>query len=426
MIPADTLTRLKLTDALLTQPAQGGQKISDALREFAPGQRLTAIIQTLLPNGLYRAHVAQRDVTLLLPFAARSGDALELEVVEQNGKLTLAVATNREAGAQAATGDDKNASVATRLTVAGRLIGELLGALDKEGGKRPQPAPLNNAQPVLSRFPEHAADLAPALKAALVKSGMFYEAHQAQWTAGKTSLSSLLAEPQGRLSPVAQALLARPLAALPGGAPVPQGQLAPALTGAGTQAGAGTPPQGAAATTAATPQANAAANTTANMAANAASNATATAAASSRMDGEAVLRVSLGQVIARELAPLVQQQLEALATNAYVWQGQVWPGQEMNWEIIAEEGRHERGENTAANWTTRLTLTLPRLGGVEATLRLVGGKEIEIRLKVEKDLARARLNAANGVLQQQFATAGLKLAALLVSRPRDAHAEIAP
>ncbi|MDR1351365.1 MAG: flagellar hook-length control protein FliK [Zoogloeaceae bacterium] len=422
MIPADALARLKLADALLTQPAQSGQKLSDALREFAPGQRLTAIIQTLLPNGLYRASVAQRDVTLSLPFAARSGDTLELEVVEQNGKLTLAVATAKEGGAQTGVEGDKNASVATRLTVAGRLIGELLGALDKEGGKRPQPAPLNNAQPVVNRFPENAADLAPALKAALAKSGMFYEAHQAQWAAGKTALTTLLAEPQGRLSPAAQTLFNRPAGTPASGAGAAQvaggdGQPAmPRTAGASPQS-----PQQAATPNAATPNTANAAHAGANAAT--AANTAANAAAQSRVDGEAALRVGMGQVIARELTPLVQQQLEALATNAYVWQGQVWPGQGMDWEIIEEEGRHERGENIAANWTTRLTLTLPRLGGVEATLRLVGGKDIEIRLKVENDAARARLTAANGVLQQQFATAGLKLAAFAVSRPRDAHAE---
>ncbi|MDR0736912.1 MAG: flagellar hook-length control protein FliK [Zoogloeaceae bacterium] len=423
MIPADAIARLKLTDALLTQPAQAGQKLSESLREFAPGQRLAAIIQTLLPNGLYRASVAQRDLTLSLPFAARPGDTLELEVVEQNGKLTLAVATAKEGGARAAEeGGGKNTSVATRLTVAGRLIGELLGALDKEGGKRPQPAPLNNAQPVVQRFPENAADLAPALRAALAKSGMFYEAHQAQWAAGKVPLTALLAEPQGRLSPGGagaqhmSAGTAQQGAGAGAAANAGAGVAANTGTGAAASAGAGASPQAAASAVAP------GAATTANAAAQQA------AAVAARLDGEAVLRVSMGQgqVIARELAPLVQQQLEALATNVYVWQGQVWPGQKMDWEIIEEEGRHEHGENTAANWTTRLILTLPRLGGVEATLRLTGGKEIEIRLKVKNDAARARLAAANGVLQQQFATAGLKLAAFAVSHPRNTHVEAAP
>ncbi|MDR2365965.1 MAG: hypothetical protein LBD68_08980, partial [Zoogloeaceae bacterium] len=303
MIPADTLTRLKLTDALLTQPAQSGQKLSDALREFAPGQRLTAIIQTLLPNGLYRASVAQRDVTLSLPFAANAGEALELEVVEQNGKLTLAAATNREAGA-AAEGEGKNASVATRLTVAGRLISELLGALDKEGGKRPQPAPLNNAQPVVNRFPDRAADLAPALKAALVKSGMFYEAHQAQWAAGKASLSALLTEPQGRFSPVAHTLANSPPGGSSGAAGAPT-----QTTGAATptQTTGATPTQGVGASPAQTAGAS---PTAPGMQANIGSGASqqgaaaapqasaaAVGVAQARVVGESVQRVSLGQVI---------------------------------------------------------------------------------------------------------------------------------
>ena len=40
-----------------------------------------AEIQAMLPNGSYRAVVAQREITLALPFSAKSGDSLELEVV---------------------------------------------------------------------------------------------------------------------------------------------------------------------------------------------------------------------------------------------------------------------------------------------------------------------------------------------------------
>ncbi|MDR1890376.1 MAG: flagellar hook-length control protein FliK [Zoogloeaceae bacterium] len=408
MIPADVVTRLTLTNALLTQPAGPVNKVSDALNlnEFAPGQRLAATIQALLPNGAYRATIAGRDLTLSLPFAAKAGDTLELEVVEQNGKMTLAMVAGRaaQAGTQGAAEGEANASVATRLTVTGRLISELLGSLDKEGGKRPQPALLNNAQPVVSRFPAQAADLAPALKAALVKSGMFYEAHQAQWVAGKAPLETLLAEPQGRLSPAAHA---------PG------------------------PQQGAATTTTATAAAAAAAGGAGNVAAQSRAVAQGNAAAAQAnvagqpaASGAAVesgaLRVSMGLVVAQELTPLVQQQLEALATNSYVWQGQIWPGQNMDWEIVEEEGGREQSENIAPNWTTHLHLTLPRLGGVDATLRLIGGKDIEIKLRAGNAETRALLNAANGPLQKQFATAGLKLSAFAVSRPRTEQSHASP
>jgi flagellar hook-length control protein FliK len=406
MIPADVITRLKLPTELLTQPSavtSAHKTPSDVLNEFTPGQRLMATIQSLLPNGVYRAVVAGRELTLALPFAAQAGDQLELEVVEQNGKAALAMVADRAAsagtGAAGVAEGEANASVATRLTVTGRLISELLGSLDKEGGKRPQPAPLNNAQPVVNRFPAEAAELVPALKAALTKSGMFYEAHQAQWVAGKTSLATLLTEPQGRLSPVAH---------------VPGQQVGAATGAAATVTNAANAANATAGNVAAQGNLVAQNNGAAAQASAVAPNAATT---SGVVDGN-VLRVGMGQVVAQELAPLVQQQLEALATNSYVWQGQIWPGQNMDWEIVEEDGGRERSENTAPNWTTHLRLTLPRLGGVDATLRLIGGKEIEIRLRAENPETRALLNAANGPLQKQFVTAGLKLGAFSVSRPR--------
>ena len=381
-----------------------------------------ATIQSLLPNGAYRAEVAGRELTLALPFAARAGEQLELEIVEQNGKATLAVVAERAGQASARGEGEANSSVATRLTVAGRLISELLGALDKDGGKRPPPALLNNAQPVVSRFPADAADLAPALKTALAKSGMFYEAHQAQWVAGKTTLATLLAEPQGRLSPAAHM---PPQQTGQGTAAGTAAGAAAGATGAATVATAGTATAAAgmaAATSGAAGNVAAQGNAAANVATHAATNNMASNVASNMatpgMADSGVLRVSMGQVVAQELTPLVQQQLEALATNTYVWQGQVWPGQNMDWEIVEEDGGREQSENTAPNWTTHLRLTLPRLGGVDATLRLIGGKEIEIRLRAENPATRALLNAANGPLQQQFITAGLKLSAFAVSRPR--------
>ncbi len=373
MIPADVASRLRLVNDLVTQPTAPTQKLTDALSDFVPGQRVMATIQALLPNGTYRAMIAQRDITLALPFAAKAGDALELEVVDSNGKLALAVvAGNKQAAGD--PGDD--ASVATRLTTTGRLIGDLLAGMDKEGGKRPQPAPLNNAQPVVTRFPENAADLAPALKSALSTSGMFYEAHQARWVQGKVPTETLLQEPQGRLSPAAHALVQQSTE-----------------NGPRTSAPTNTSP--------------AVTHTTSN------SNAPAPPLADS-----GALRVGMGQVIASELTPLVQQQLEALATNTYVWQGQIWPGQTMHWEIVEEDAsqKDRRDENTAANWTTHLRLELPSLGGLDATLRLQGGKEIEITLRTQDDGARQRLNAANAPLQEQFETAGLKLKSLAITR----------
>ncbi|MDR2678934.1 MAG: flagellar hook-length control protein FliK [Zoogloeaceae bacterium] len=401
MIPtevADATIRSRLIKDLLTQPAPAAtiSRVTDALNDFAPGQRLQALIQALLPNGAYRASVGQRDVTLALPFSAKPGDTLELEVVENKGRIALAVVAGDKGEAKVAA---ENTSVATRFSTAGRLIGDLLAGL--ESGKRPQPAPLNGAQPVLPNPPAAGGgqELAAALKGALAKSGMFYEAHQARWVEGKMSLQTLLQEPQGRLSPAAHALT-HPATAQP----------------AATQPAAAQP-------NTATPNAVAPNAATANAVApnvtapnNAAPNTVAAHATTAALDTGAV-RVGMSQMVASNLTTLVQQQLEALATHCYVWQGQIWPGQNMDWEIVEEDAdERERGENTADNWTTRLNLSLPNLGDLAATLRLSGGKEIEISVRAESEAARRRLTVAVALLREQFETVGLKLSAFSVAR----------
>ena len=66
MIPPDVANNLRLIvpDQQLnnaqTQPVTRTQAIADVLSDLAPGQRIMAEIQALLPNGTYRAVVAQR------------------------------------------------------------------------------------------------------------------------------------------------------------------------------------------------------------------------------------------------------------------------------------------------------------------------------------------------------------------------------
>jgi hypothetical protein len=424
ILPAEiAAARAKIMSDLVSklQPASPVQKAADPLANLVPGQRFMATIQSLLPDGTYRAHVAGRPVTLALPFAAAAGETLELEaVVEQNGKTTLAVVTGRDttSGQGEAGNTETNTSVATRLTPTGKLIAELLSSGGKEGSPRAEPAPLSQARPLFAAMTGKAADLAPILKEALAKSGMFYEAHQARWIEGKGSLAALLSEPQGRFSPALQALLARE-----------RGETttarAPSLSTARPEEGVS------AKTLTATPTAigdKAAAHQQTATSAHAASNVTArategeivtknTAANNATTQTGGAVRVGMGQAVATELAPLVRQQLEALASNTYVWQGQIWPGQVMNWEIVEEDGEQGRQEdNEASRWVTRLRLKLPRLGQLEATLKFTGGRNIEIFLQTEDDAARARLMADNAGLRRGFETSGLALTLLNIAR----------
>ncbi len=71
--------------------------------------------------------------------------------------------------------------------------------------------------------------------------------------------------------------------------------------------------------------------------------------------------------IAKELVPLVQQQLHTLETHQLTWTGQVWPGQQMQWEIEGQP-EHQSMQQDERQWSTEMELALPRLGDVHAKL----------------------------------------------------------
>lgn len=367
MLPPDVASGLRLilpdqqqlSHQSQTQPVTPTRQIADVLSNLVPGQRIMAEIQSLLPNGNYRATVAQRDVTLALPFSAKPGDSLELEVTENNGKLTLAFVTNRTSGGDAKA--NAQASVSTSISTAGKLIGDLVGGA-RPDGQRASAVPLNGSQPMVSAMPDTAAELAPVLKQALTQSGMFYEAHQAKWVAGKMPVEALKQEPQGKFSvgtPAAQAdaiNTARPES--------PQVATAPASTSTSTivptRAGEGPIPQ--------------------------------------------------------DLVPLVRQQLDGLASNNFAWQGQIWPGQQMWWEI-GENPERQQNDSPAQGkaWQSRLKLALPSLGGIDATLSLQPGGQVSLSMVATTPEAESRLRDSSGQLIEQFSAAGLHVAQLQIA-----------
>jgi hypothetical protein len=100
MIRTDFANRLQPAADLALRPTPPAQEITDRLAGLVVGQRLLAEIQTLLPNGSYRAVIDQRSVTLALPFAAQTGDAIELEVTESDGQADAGGRCRRQARRQ--------------------------------------------------------------------------------------------------------------------------------------------------------------------------------------------------------------------------------------------------------------------------------------------------------------------------------------
>lgn len=368
MIPADVVSRTQVSADLSLRPVAPTQEITDKLSGLAVGQRIMAEIQALLPNGTYRALVNQRNITLALPFSAKSGDALELEVTESDGELSLAVIAHKAAGGGAA-----KESVSTTLSRTGQLIGELFSKSGEAGGGT-KALLLNGNQPIAGTAPGSAQDILPLLKEAIARSGMFYESHQAEWVAGRFPKAALLQEPQGTLSQPAAFQEAAENAATQARIPHPQAGAAEILQGRNAPAAEQTALQ--------------------------------------RTVAEPAQNQVPGQLVAPQVQSLVHHQLEALASQNFVWQGQIWPGQNMRWEI-EEDARHGApGEEEAENpWNTRLNLVFPNLGGINARISLQGG-QIALSIQLDSERSLSLIQASSGLLRQQLADAGLSLTSI--------------
>ncbi|MBK8386671.1 MAG: flagellar hook-length control protein FliK [Candidatus Accumulibacter sp.] len=367
MIRADVANRLQPAADIALRPAPPAQEITDKLSGLVAGQRLLAEIQSLMPNGSYRALINQRNVTLALPFAANSGDTIELEVTESDGKLTLAVVAT--AGSE--SGRDEGGSAATSLSRTGQLISNLLGG-PRDGKGGPVALPLNGNQPISTSPPTDAQELLPLLKQAITTSGMFYESHQAEWVDGRYSKEQLLQEPQGKLAPQT---------------PLPQLQQPSTIGDNIVISGS---PADTAPVVAKTPEAN-----------------------------TGVAQPS--QAVAAQAQSLVQQQLEAFATQNFSWQGQVWPSQPMNWQIDEpKEQRDGSGRDSDDGGPTANAGLRPDAadgpGVVDARLH-IQGTQITLAVAATDSGTRTLLRDGAASLRIQLEQAGLDLTSIGITAP---------
>ncbi len=385
MIPSDLAARLRVLTEAAVQPLNAVREIASDLPEFSRGQRFTAKVEAVLPDGTLKAVVAGRTLTLSLPQTAKAGDALDLIVVDRTPRLIVAAQPDPMNSVGVAQAADKQGAM---LSQAARLIGSLLtdAAGETSPGNAPRErlnvaAPVTCPEPLLPTAPQDSGGLATALRSAVEDSGTFYEAHQARWVRGELPTEALFKEPQGKHSP---SLQARPAAQSDLSA---QAAAQPQATVAAPPRADGAMPQPDAPATAPTPGGSE--------------------------------RGAMPPAIAPlppDLAPVVRQQLDALNTHAFCWQGQVWPGQDMEWTINPREREAGRTDDTEqAAWTTSLRLTLPRLGTVSASLQLAASG-VSVLMRTGNSPSAAELRAAHPLLAASLSAAGIRLVTLGVER----------
>ena len=355
-LQAQILTLRSSVDAALISGREDKQPPAPQAR-WAPGDQMSARVEAALPGGRFHVRVDDVLLEMNLPEGFKSGDRIELQFVSAQPRPSFILQSQPEPPRQE-----------VELSPGSRALGEILKSVVPE--KQAQPASVKSAAPLLPAPSTEAPKLAAALSKAVSTSGVFYESHQSQWVLGQRPVQDLLNEPQGKLSPA----LRGPdqpgkMPALPPSSAPDRGKPSPVA--------------------AATPAAPAPGS----------SSAERTASAPSPVHQDAL--------------PQVRNQLQALETQQLVWQGQLWPGQEMEWSIH-DPGEDQSHGGEAQPWFTQLRLRLPQLGALTADLALVD-RALRIRLSAPNASAEQKMTAGREALASALSVAGIDLISFKVA-----------
>ena len=414
MLPVNLLNALK--EYVLAQRTPLPVAATDATpkpgQQFELGQKLQGSVQAQVAPNVFKVNVSGQLVQMLLPPSIRSGDTVALQVIALQPRLTFSMVNS-----------GNPLSTPEQLGATARLLSSLSQqAPEKASVRAAQSAPLWEAP-----HPPESKQLAGQLREALSNSGLFYESHQAQWLEGARSTAQLMHEPQNLTPEQARAVTAgnpsRPAVA---GA-LPEQVVAQADVKAAAASNAANH----ATMVGETPEKTAASD--AGGKATVVNDTYNKAAAIGDADSKAVManervhtRETIGSTadahtssqtsasalpdartpsIPEHLQPLVQQQLNALETRQMVWQGNVWPGQDMQWEVHEQTPRTP-AEEAQRQWVTQIQMDLPNLGAVAATLRL-NSAGLSLTLNAATPQTRAALGNASTQLVSALADAGI-------------------
>ena len=121
-----------------------------------------------------------------------------------------------------------------------------------------------------------------------------------------------------------------------------------------------------------------------------------------------------GLPVSKELMTMVQLQLHTLETHQLTWTGNIWPGQQMQWEIEGEP-EHNPRQPDERRWSTEMELALPKLGDVHARLVFTqGGVMLKLHAADTGTMALFQRNLPD--LARTLADAGVPLTAATVEK----------
>ncbi len=122
--------------------------------------------------------------------------------------------------------------------------------------------------------------------------------------------------------------------------------------------------------------------------------------------------------LSAESMQLIRSQLATLEQRQIHWQGELFPGMEMEWEVSDETPGNDT-EPAERRWQSMVRFELPSLGTVAATITLVG-EHVQIRIGTASEEAAAALREHGKELADALDAAGNRLDALLVKQDEKA------
>lgn len=414
------------------------QEVFQRLERIALGTFFRAEVLSHLKDGSFMVKVADAAVRMNLPTGTQVGETLDLTLAAKQPRLTFLLNT-------------APAENTTSLSNAGRLIDRILHAAQNEGA----PKVIVGKTPLMSSPKIEPEQLAGAMKNAVAFSGLFYESHVEQWASGHRPLMALMYEPQAKnsnLQLVSAALRtaianagnpalnnSAPNAAAPAagasdvttqqltrlieslqGKPEAARMLMDLLRAAVQQDTKPLPSPNLLPSTNTVPQQSTAPNTPFAQAANSLMPYAAetpenvlTSPASAAMMPTDMNNTVNPETMSSDSIRMINLQLNTLEQHRVVWQGELWPGQPIEWEVSEDTPHRKEGEAEERVWQSVVRFQMPTLGTVSATVRLVG-ERVQIQVRTANEDTAALLRMHGGALSSALDAAGSPLEHLAV------------
>ncbi|MRR57511.1 MAG: flagellar hook-length control protein FliK [Deltaproteobacteria bacterium] len=331
----------------IATPAEDPGRQPSRLPALTPDQQVKGEVFARLSDQVYLIRIAGEIYRTELPMPLRPGD-----------QLLLTFRANEPRPSFTLQNPPPDAAPVKFSPTASWLSNVVTDTVNNRSASllRP-PAPLVNSPPA------DAATLATLLRNALTHSGLFYESHLLQWYLGERVLTDIMKEPQARLTArreqgktIRDLDLPREETKTPARESLEPGAL----------------------------------------------------------DGEpetpGVMKEML-DLAAPSAIPVIREQIAVLLSGMLRWQGEVWPGQDMEWDISRGDDGPE--QEAGQSWQTCIRLDLPNLGSVNAHLTFTSGG-IRAALKTDSPVTKELMEKECESLGRNMSKSGLRLLEMVV------------